>query len=344
MLFSRKRKRDDHYLGFYDECLGGFARDETIRKIGAGGGATVALLSYALQNGIVDGAIVTTLGPQTPWRPRPELLTSPEELARTSDYSYTVVPNNALWNEVKRAGLRKVALVGLPCHIHGLRKMQLVGEPREILDMIAFSVGVTCHMNFFAESTKHVLIELCGVSDLDDIVSVTFHGGRMPKHLVVRLIDGQELELDTMTHFLWAITCFAHERCKMCCDWSAEVADISTGEFWEPWIDEDSPGWSSVLTRTTVGSQIVKGARELNYLYARPTAEEYLIASFGWEVKKHAATQRLSWRMRHEGYPTPDYGYDVVDLLELRPAKFSPWAVPSRLAGLFGGVPDEERR
>jgi coenzyme F420 hydrogenase subunit beta len=52
----------------------------------------------------------------------------------------------------------------------------------------------------------------------------------------------------------------AREECNICVDYSAELADIAVGAI------GSASGWSTVLTRTPRGEDILNGAVEAGYL------------------------------------------------------------------------------
>src|SRR4030042_4210082 len=60
MIFGRERKLgiDEEYLGVCQQFFKGYAVDKEVRRRGACGGIGTALLLYALENNIIDSAIV----------------------------------------------------------------------------------------------------------------------------------------------------------------------------------------------------------------------------------------------------------------------------------------------
>ncbi|MFC1990224.1 coenzyme F420 hydrogenase/dehydrogenase beta subunit N-terminal domain-containing protein [Chloroflexota bacterium] len=132
MLFSRERRVDKEPLGICSRWLRGYATDTEVRQTAASGGCTSALLIYALEKGIIDGAIVVGMNLKYPWRTEPRLATTREEVLAAAQSKYALVPSNFLLNEVERKGLNRLGIVGLPCHIHGIRKMQMYGKPQKI--------------------------------------------------------------------------------------------------------------------------------------------------------------------------------------------------------------------
>ncbi|MGB9838540.1 MAG: Coenzyme F420 hydrogenase/dehydrogenase, beta subunit C-terminal domain [Methanothermobacter sp.] len=75
-------------LGEYTEIVS--ARAPMFR--GQDGGVVTALLTYALREGIVDGALVVDRDPSIPWKPVPVLAEDPEDVLRAAGTKYSVCP------------------------------------------------------------------------------------------------------------------------------------------------------------------------------------------------------------------------------------------------------------
>lgn len=79
-----------------------------------------------------DAAIVASGNPQQPWRIAPVIATNREELTKAMTTRHCLVPANMLLSEaVLRRVIRKLAVVGCPCHIEGIRKIQMAGAVPE---------------------------------------------------------------------------------------------------------------------------------------------------------------------------------------------------------------------
>ena len=103
----------------------GFALDEALRFASASGGVSTALLTGALERGLIQGAVVTRTRLDAPTQAESSLIRIKEEIvgAQTSKYCPSS-PAGAL-RGLKNTGAReRFAFVGLPCHIHALRKFQ----------------------------------------------------------------------------------------------------------------------------------------------------------------------------------------------------------------------------
>jgi len=64
---------------------------------------------------------------------------------------------------------------------------------------------------------------------------------------------------------------FKRDRCEMCVDWAAELADLSVGDYWDPQARPgEAAGTSSCLVRTAAGEVILAGAVKRNTLKQPP--------------------------------------------------------------------------
>jgi len=341
LLFNRKRNNSENeqMLGVYKECLAAHAVNSEIRSAGGSGGVVTSLLTYALDKKLIDGAIIASMSSAYPWRAFPAIATNKRELLKGAGHKPFVVSNSELLNSAVERGLERIAFVGLPCQIHGIRKMQLNKGKNKIIDnilsKIAFTIGIFCKSQLYYKSVKHILTELGGIDDLQEVVSLNFNSGdTMPKNIEARCFDGKVFKVDPMTYYQWTAGIHTRDRCVMCIDWAAEVADISIGDLWEPWILKDNKGWSSLIVRTQKGEHLVHNAENDVYLKSRPTPVEYLVGSLGCETAKYANAERLYWRKNHSGWPVPDYEY-IPDFMKPRSYNSKPWRIKPKISGLF---------
>jgi len=327
-LFGRQRNPANEPLGIYRGIYEGYAMDSAVRDRGPSGGATTAIVMYALEQGIIDGAIVAANDPRPPWRMSPTIATTAEELISAMSSKHILVATNALLREaiVKRR-LKSIAVVGCPCHIEGIRKLQMEGKPKRIAEAVKLTISLYCGRNYWWEGTRHLLAEECGVTDLREIKGLTYRGGERPKRFVVQLADGRQKEVPLLTSVLSYILPNQSERCSLCYDFSGEVADISVGDHYLAFfLRPDKPGWNSLIARTEIGKEILRNAQKEGYLFVREGPEEFVISNFGCECKKHGSVHQLQWRRKH-GWAVPDFGYEVDE--------FAPWAEKYRSANIM---------
>src|SRR4030043_382689 len=97
--------------------------DEEIRRGSSSGGIVTQLLVYALEKGIIDGALVVRMKKDKPLEPEPFIARSREEIISASKSKYCPVAANVVLKAILSEKGR-VAVVGLPCHINGIRKAE----------------------------------------------------------------------------------------------------------------------------------------------------------------------------------------------------------------------------
>ncbi|HQA81002.1 MAG TPA: coenzyme F420 hydrogenase/dehydrogenase beta subunit N-terminal domain-containing protein, partial [Methanoregulaceae archaeon] len=152
-------------LGKYKACVSARSTNKEILKRSQDGGIVTQLFAYALEEGIIDGAIVAGPGDE-PYRPRPFIATTVDELMSARGTRYNISPNVSWIKEATRSyGLDKVGIVGTPCQMQAVRKGQLYPFGwRDVDDKIALAIGIFCMENFPYQSIKQLVEDHAGVS------------------------------------------------------------------------------------------------------------------------------------------------------------------------------------
>jgi coenzyme F420 hydrogenase subunit beta len=251
------KEPDDLLIGNYIDCYVGHARDYQIRYNSASGGLTTALLIYALQEGIIDGALVTRMNRDEPLEPEPFIARTREEIIEASKSKYCPVPANIALKEILNSKENeKFAVVGLPCHIHGIRKSEQVNK--RLGEKIVLHFGIMCSHNLTFLATNFLINNLFK-KNRDDIKKISYRGDGWPGMLSIELKNENKLRypfanfgLIHLLHF------FAPKRCLRCCDQTNELADISFGDAWLPEFKNDEIGKSIAIVRTSKGNEFWK--------------------------------------------------------------------------------------
>lgn len=221
---------------------------------GQDGGVVTALLLYLLDEGLIDGAVVTRKSREQPWKPVPIVAKTTEEVLLTggSIYSHSMTLE-ALMSAIKQ-GMNSVAFVGTGCNIDAVTKMQKSTHGFLHLFMRAkiLKLGLFCMDSFSYEGIKTVL-ESKDVR-LEDIEAMKIRKGKFE----VGLKTGEEKSFE-----LSDFDEYRSSSCKFCTDLTAENADISFGGVGSP------PGWTTVLTRSALGYEIFNEAVDSGYIEAR---------------------------------------------------------------------------
>ncbi len=324
-FLGKKRDFVKDRLGIYEFCGRGYAKDEDVRGSTSSGGMISSLLICALEEGIIDAALIAGWREDKPWRCKPFIATNREEVLQGLRTGMMVVPNNELLYEavVKRKH-NKIAVVGLPCHIHGIRKLQQYGQPKKLADSIKLTLGLFCAATYYWEGTKHLLQEFGKIEHLESIKAMDYRGGEWPGGLYVLTDDGKIRFVASKHDYTWHLfgpASYKRDRCLMCVDFSAELADISCGDIFQD-VGSKDRRLVATLVRTKVGKELIKLAIDKNYISLDEHDPDLIPASgMGWESKKHAGVYRLLQRKKY-GWPTPDYGYEIAESPLPRDIKF----------------------
>ena len=94
-------------LGTYKEALSARSTDKKITDVSQDGGIVSALLCYALDEGIIEGAVVAGT-PDEDWRPIPTVVTSADEVIAAAGTKYSMSPTlSAVKEATRQYGFRK---------------------------------------------------------------------------------------------------------------------------------------------------------------------------------------------------------------------------------------------
>ena len=142
-------------LGTYKEALSARSTDKQIQKISQDGGIVSSLLSFALDEKIIDGAVVAGPGKDM-WKPEPVVALTSDEILAAAGTKYTFSPNVWMLKQaVRQYGLEKVGTVAIPCQTMGIRKMHSYPfGVRFVSDKIALLLCIYCMENFPFESLR----------------------------------------------------------------------------------------------------------------------------------------------------------------------------------------------
>ncbi|ADC69628.1 coenzyme F420 hydrogenase, subunit beta [Methanocaldococcus sp. FS406-22] len=229
---------------------------EVLKKAQDGGIVSTAFI-YGLENNLLDGVIVADNAGE--FKAVPKVATTPEEVLEAAGTKYTVCPNiSVLKSAVREYGCEKIGVVGTPCQVRAVRKLMKypVGF-RHVPDKIALIIGIFCMENFPYNGLKLIVEEHCGVK-MEDVVKMDIGKGKF--WVYTRWGETKAIKLKE-THPYEQIAC------HVCTDYTAELADISTGSVGSP------DGWSTVFIRTAKGEEIFNKMVEDGYLEVKPIEE-----------------------------------------------------------------------
>ncbi|MBS7633142.1 Coenzyme F420 hydrogenase/dehydrogenase, beta subunit C-terminal domain [Candidatus Bathyarchaeota archaeon] len=252
-----KRQPSDKALGHYLGCYIGHSNDFEIRYNSASGGIASQLLISALEKGIITGAVAVKMKSINPLETEAFIARTRKQVLDASKSKYCPVTLSEALRQILRED-GKFAVVGLPCHIHGIRKAEQVCKP--LKDRIVLHVGLMCSHAVSYIGTEF-LLEKLGVNK-KQVDSLSYRGNGWPGGLSVKMKNGSNANIPLLGswHSYWAIFSsffFTPIRCLMCPDEAAELADISLGDAWLPELRNDRVGKSVIVTRTKIAEDVL---------------------------------------------------------------------------------------
>jgi coenzyme F420 hydrogenase subunit beta len=253
-VFKRQRKPEEEF-GIYRRIVIAQANDKNILQTCQDGGVVTALLTYALERGIIDGAAVSGVSQERPFYPVPKLATTPQEVLDCAGTRYTYSPNLLAFHEGISQDKRRLAFVGTPCQIHALRKIEKL--LLEYVNPLRLAIGLMCTESFTYEGLVEGHIKGKLGIDLNDVKKMNIKA-----KILVTTKSGE-------THVipLKEAKQYTRKSCTTCTDFSAELADISVGGL-------GLSDWTFTILRTKKGEELFQGAVREGLLKTRPVKEE----------------------------------------------------------------------
>lgn len=263
------------FLGSYKKLRVGHVLDKELLKCSSSGGIATQTILYALDKGVIDGAILTRLEDEDPLTPKPFIARTREEVLSGMGSKYAPVPLNRILREVVKRKER-FAVVGLPCHIQGLRKAQLL-DPR-LNERIKFCVGLFCaHCTSFQGTL--FLLEKYGV-DPREVNRIEYRSKGWPGGMTIIPKNGSSkfIPLPEYHGLYFDNHFFIPEACTLCNDHCNELADLSVGDGFLPEkMREGCEGESFIITRTEAGERMINEIIEKKMIETEPLTESDFI-------------------------------------------------------------------
>jgi len=249
-VFGRERKGEEEF-GIYRRLAVAKAKAGKILKVCQDGGIATALLLFALENGLIDGAIVAGINREKPFHPAPKLAITSKEILECAGTKYSYSPNILALTEAIQQKKTNIAFVGTPCQIHAIRRMQMVGL-KKYTNPLKLLIGLMCSECFTYEGLMEKHIHLTLGVNLDTIKKMNIKG----KMLVTTESEVKAIPLADVKQYV-------RKSCGFCDDFSSELADISVGGL-------GLDGWTFVIIRTKEGDELFEAAEKAGVLKTRP--------------------------------------------------------------------------
>lgn len=305
-------------VGNFRKCYIGYANDQVLRHSSTSGGGVTALLMYALEQGLIEGAIVTRMEAGNPPRAKAFIATTTDEILAAVGSKYCPVSFAECLRFLENG--KRYAVVGLPCHIYGIRKLAEFNA--RIRNSVSLYLGILCGGMPSYFGTLYILRNY----DMEKhyITKFEYRGGGWPGRLLIRgkkQTPNRQVEICVPYPEYWrdAYQFFFPYRCTLCHDGFNEFSDISFGDAWLPRLTKKSKkGVSLIITRTEAGERFIQEAFQKGYVQINPIKVQDVIKSQQGLIRFKFSTLRARMNL----CKTFRRGLPIFDSSKASPAKF----------------------
>ena len=265
-------------IGIHRGIVAARTKDTQLAKACQDGGIVTTLLLYALDSGIIDGALVVG---RDAWAPVACIASSRDEIIRAAGTKYGVVP---VVKELRAAvvdhGLSRICVVGSPCHIQSIRYLKHKGLP--LASAVKLTIGLFCRENYeytcLTDKARAKGMDINQVSKFDVSDEFNIYAG------------GKKLSLP-----ITEVKSCVPRHCLVCRDFAAELADIAIGS------NGSAVGWSTVIVRTEQGERIFSGMEQKGLIETKEVGDAVDVKEIASRKKEKAEQTEETLRLRKRG-------------------------------------------
>jgi coenzyme F420 hydrogenase subunit beta len=237
--FGRVRNETEVF-GVSNDVVLARTTDPELAAVGQDGGFVAALLIYALEHDEIDAALVSGLeGDGSTWQAVPVVARTRADVLATSGSRYTYSANLLGYQSAVDDGAERICLVGMGCMtsapgIMGARKAGKIAR------RLSMTIGLMCSKTFDDAIFPELFEARYGIPRAR-IKKMNIKGV-----FQLWLDDGSYHEVPLKEAHAWT-----REGCKLCPDFAAEHADLSTGGIGA------FNDWTLVVVRTDRGRDLL---------------------------------------------------------------------------------------
>jgi coenzyme F420 hydrogenase subunit beta len=294
-LFGRTREVEE-ISGISKDIVLARAVDPELFEVGQDGGLVSALLVYALEHDIIDAALVSYLeGDGTTWKAVPGIARTREEVIASAGSRYTYSANTMAYKDLEKDEER-IALVGMSCQSSSPPAMKQ-RKAGKVARRFTLNIGLLCSKTFDDAIFEELFEAKYGLKKAD-MKKMNIKGV-----FQIWMKDGAYHEVPLKECHAWT-----REGCKMCPDFAAEHADISTGGIGA------FNDWTLTIVRTDAGRELMDAMLRDGVIEVRPGDDDPGAIAL---MHKLSARSRKRW---------PDFAIDAPRLLPPPAPKPAPTA------------------
>lgn len=267
----------DGELGVAREVVMSRAVDRSTRDGAQHGGTVSALMLFALREGLIDSAVLTSSDERQ--QPRGTAVRDEAGVLACAGSNFVAAPTLEALNRELASDSQRIGVVATPCQALALAKMRASPlENRNHIEKLRLVVGLFCTWALRYEDFAEFLEERT------QLAKVTRVEVPPPPAEVFELYSGSScvsIPLDEVRRFV-------RPSCELCLDMTAELADVSVGAA------EGMGDWNTLIVRSERGAELVEAAIAAGVIETAPLPElsvEHLKRAA--VLKKERALQKI---------------------------------------------------
>ena len=256
------------------------AADPAVRKASQHGGTVTALISLALDEGLIDTAILAEDGGG--FLPQGAMVRKGSDPGKWGKSKFVVSPGLAAFHRAAKGAAEKIGVVATPCQALALAKMRLKPFPEQDsnIDKLKLVIGLFCGWALSWRELKKLLEEKFGAGSVLNLDIPPSKHNSMEVHTRSGIV---EVPIDEVLPLV-------RKSCRHCLDMTAEFSDLSVGSGRSPEGWEAARGWNQVIVRTRAGQDLLDLGRSRKALEFRDMPEGNL-----------ERLKRASWKKKRTG-------------------------------------------
>lgn len=249
-------------IGEHIDCYIGYSKNYDIRYNSSSGGSITQILISALEQGIINGALVTRMKKDEPLVAEAFIARTKNEIIEASKSKYCPVPLNLGLKEILKSNTeQKFAVVGLPCHIRGIERAKKINS--ELNKKIILTLGLFCNHTPNMWATKLLLLK--NNIKQEDVIKLEYRSEGWPGFMKIVLGNGKILKIPQSSSWNFIGSYFFYPKgCMVCSDCTCELADISFGDGWLPEVSNNKIGISLIIARNMIATKIIENMNNKN--------------------------------------------------------------------------------
>lgn len=211
-------KEEERFFGPYQSMHRAWAK--TPSDGAQWSGLTTRIAEKLLETNAVEAVLTVVPDADDRWKPVPALITKAGEMARARGMRMGYAPLLALLEPARDQGIRRIAVIGIPCQIYALRAIE-----EELGFDALYVIGTPCSDN---TTTKNFRDFLGRLTDRPDEVS--YLEFRADYQVEMRFDDGAQKEVPFLKLPISDLPPdFFPLTCRTCVDYTNSLADITVG-------------------------------------------------------------------------------------------------------------------